>query len=113
MILRNFDIHVKNLLKSEFPKCEFVVHIYTHKDSGFVTRGYHIVTKNTNIYEIRNFARKYPYFDGVVGNPFLNYSQHDLEESIVVPDYIMLKKEYNNHESICNLVTLWKMKGLL
>ena len=112
-MLQSFYIGFKNLLKSEFPKCEFVVHIYTHKDSGFVTRGYHIVTENTNTYEIRNFARKYPYFDGVVGNPFRNYSQHDLEESIVVPDYIMLKKEYNNHESICNLVTLFKMKGLL
>ena len=57
-MLYSFYIGVKNLLKSEFPKCEFVVHIYTHKDSGFVTRGYHIVTENTNIYEIRNFANE-------------------------------------------------------
>lgn len=107
-MLQLFSKYLLNLLRSRFPECEFV-YFYTDKDSGFVTRGYHIVTKLTNTLEIKKFAKEYPYFDGIVGHPIHYCCRHDLEESIVVPDYIVLKKEYD--DKIDDLVALWKLQG--
>jgi hypothetical protein len=100
-----------DLLKDKFPECEFVVYIHTDKDSRYITRGYHMVTRLTNTFEIRKFAKEYPYFDGIVGHPLHYCCKHDLKESIVVPDYIVLKKEYN--DKIDDLVTLLKLQGYL
>lgn len=108
-MLQLFYKYLLNLLKDKFPECEFVAYIHTDKDSGYITRGYHMVTKLTNTFEIRKFAKEYPYFNGIVGHPHHYCCRHDLKESIVVPDYIVLKKEYNN--KIDDLVTLWRLQG--
>ena len=108
-MLQLFYKYLLNLLKDKFPKCEFVVYICMDKDSKYVIRGYRIITRLTNTFEIRKFAKEYPYFDGIVEHP-LHYScRCDLNECIIVPDYIVLKKEYNN--KIDDLVTLWKLQG--
>lgn len=98
------------ILKKEFPKCEFGIYIRHDKEKDRMIRGYCFNKANTNTYEIRNFAKKYPYFSGISGD-CLGHIEYPLEEAVLVPNYIVLKEGCDTLEYISNLVTVWKLQS--
>lgn len=103
----------KNLLDKEFPECYVTSFSTFNKEKERMFRGYHLLGSKPNTYQIRKFAEKYPYFDGMIGCIATGYVKHDLKELVVVPDYILLKDEDNNQEGIDKLLVLFKMEGYL
>jgi len=103
----------KNLLDKEFPECYVTSVSMFNDEKECIFRGYHLLESKPNTYQIRKFAEKYPYFDGMIGCIATGYVKHDLKELVVVPDYILLKDEDNNREGIDRLLVLFKIEGYL
>ena len=61
-MLQLFYRYLLDLLRDKFPECGFVVYIHTDKDSGYVTRGYHMITKITNTFDIKKICKRVSLF---------------------------------------------------
>jgi len=111
-ILRDYEAGMEFLLRVNFPKCTFgLISAYDYK----------FIIQHTNTYEIRQFAKKYSfitkYLRGKIGHQETSTEFNLLTECVVVPNTIVLAKEYKDpdimYDVLAKIVTLFKLKGII